>query len=54
MKSHIKTIRNSWSYGITFSWVPNGTKVLTRVPMLGKPLPLNNNTSSSNKNVMCR
>jgi hypothetical protein len=53
MQSHIRTIRNSWSYGITFPWAPNGIKVLTRAPMFGRDIPLNNDTSSSNKKVLC-
>jgi hypothetical protein len=54
MQSHIGTIRDSRSYGIISAWAPNGTKVLTRAPMFGKPLPFNNDTSSSSKKVLCR
>ena len=53
MQSHIGTIRDSWSYGITYAWEPNGTIFLTREPMFGKPLPLNNDTSNSSKKVLC-
>ena len=54
MQSHIGTTRNSRSYGITYVWAPNNTKVLTREPVFGKPLPLNNDTSSSSNKVLCR
>jgi hypothetical protein len=54
MQCHIGTIRDSQTYGVIFAWAPNEKSVLTRVPMFGKSLPLNNDTSSSNKKVMCR
>jgi hypothetical protein len=54
MQIHIGTIRNSWSYGITSTWAPNGIEVLTRAPMFGKPLPINNDTSSNSKKFLCR
>jgi hypothetical protein len=54
MQIHIGTIRNSWSYGVTSTRAPNDKSVLTRVPMFGKSLPLNNDTSSSSEKVSCR
>jgi hypothetical protein len=50
---HIRTIRDSQTYGVISSWAPNDKSVLTRIPMFGKSLPFNNDTSSSNKMVMC-
>jgi hypothetical protein len=54
MQIHIRIIRDSWSYGIISSWAPNDIKVINRAPMFGKPLPLNNDTSSSSKKFLCR
>jgi hypothetical protein len=54
MQIHIKTIRDSQSYIITFAWAPNGIEVITRTPLFGKLLPLNNDTSSISKKVLCR
>jgi hypothetical protein len=54
MQSHIVTIRDSRSNGKIYAWAPNGTKVLTRVPMFGKSLPFTNDTSSSRNKVPCR
>jgi hypothetical protein len=53
MKSHIITIRNSRSYGINFPREPNNIKVLTRAPMFGMDMALNNDTSSSSNKVLC-
>jgi hypothetical protein len=54
-QSHIGTIRDSRSLWNNLSaWAPDGTKVLTRAPMFGKPLPFTNDTSSSSKEVLCR
>jgi hypothetical protein len=46
-------LRNSWSYGITSLWELNDTKFLTKEPMFGKCLPLNNDTSRSSEKVLC-
>jgi hypothetical protein len=54
MQGHIVTIRDSWFYGIIYAWEPTDIKVLTRAPMFGKLLPFNNDTSNSNKKVLCR
>jgi hypothetical protein len=53
MQSHIGTIRNSRSYGVTSAWEPIDKSVLTRVTMFGKSLPLNNDTSSTSEKVLC-
>jgi hypothetical protein len=53
MKRHIRTIRDSQTYGVTFAWAPNGESVLTRVPMFSKSLPLNSDTFSENEKVPC-
>jgi hypothetical protein len=53
MQSHIGTIRNSRSRGVTSTWEPNEKSVLTRVPMIGKSLPFNSDTSSSSEKVLC-
>ena len=50
---HIGAIRHSRAYGVTSAWAPNGKHVLTRVPMFGKSLPLNNDTPSDNEKVLC-
>jgi hypothetical protein len=52
-KIHIGTMRESQTYGVTSTWEPNGKSVLTRVPMFGKSLPLNNETFSDNEKVLC-
>jgi hypothetical protein len=51
MQSRNGTTRDSQTYGVTSAWAPNGKSVLTRVPMFGKSLPLNNDTSSNNEKV---
>jgi hypothetical protein len=48
------TIRDSQTYGVISSLATNDKSVITRVPMFGKSLPLNSDTSSSSKNIMCR
>ena len=53
MQGHIGTIRDSQIYEVTSTWATNGKSVLTRVPMFGKSLPFNNDTSSGNEEVMC-
>ena len=53
-QSHIRTIRDSQTYGVTFAWAPNDKSVLTRVPMFGKSLPFNNDTSIDKDKVSCR
>ena len=52
MQCHIWTIRDSQIHGVVYAWAPNEKSVLTRVPMFGKSLPLNNDTSSSSEKVM--
>jgi hypothetical protein len=36
------------------AWAPNGEEDLTRVPMFGKSLPFDNDTSYSRWKVLCR
>jgi hypothetical protein len=53
MQIHIETIMDSQTYGVTSAWALNGKRFLTRVPMFGKSLPFNNDTSSDSEKVLC-
>jgi hypothetical protein len=53
MSSHVLAMRDSQSYEKISTWASNAVGDLTRAPMFGKSLLLDNDTNYSRWKVMC-